>query len=721
MYPEYSVWIEIQANKKTICNPADFRSQMQKCARAGIGSVILSVKDTSGFAIYNSRFAPHYARYDTTFVPGKDYLAQCLAILKELGMHCYASIDIFAEGNKQRPHPAMHGLLHPDWQTDVYGLDAQGAAHVQSVTDPQPLRTLGSIDDFGEIFVNPAKEEVRGYELSLLEELMDGYDIDGIALDRVRYVGLSSDFGALTRKKWEAFTGRSSAGWPTSVYQLEPDGGELRLVPGADFGSFLEFRAQTIRQFVEQVRALVDRYDGKFRFLDYTGSWYPLYHQVGANWASAQYVPEKEYPWVNPQAYAQTGYAELLDGLLSGFYYPEVREADAAAADRPAWWYSVEGSARMAKTVTRGVAPVFGGLFLEQYAQDLAAMPEAVQMCFARSAGCMLFDLSYLEQNNWWPLVGVDADGVPQLRPLQESDLPALEMLWRRSFPPAFAMRQNDLRARIFGDPDFCAEASFTLKKADGTLLGAVVGKAFHEDVELYRHAGCLSALLVDPALQNRGFGTQLFFACERALRRQGIGKIFLGQEFCNFFSGIPAPTPEKLRFFANLGCTNNTEDHYDLTADITNNPLIDRFDTAPFAQKFSTEQLSPVEKEALFAFLDREFPGRWALEAREQLAQGRQEPYFVLLKDKAGQVQGFCHVSVKEDGSGGLGPIGIAKAVRGHCVGEYLQRQSFMHLRSLGAREVCIDWTILKDFYGKFGFQPVRTYRGSWKQVQEK
>lgn len=127
------------------------------------------------------------------------------------------------------------------------------------------------------------------------------------------------------------------------------------------------------------------------------------------------------------------------------------------------------------------------------------------------------------------------------------------------------------------------------------------------------------------------------------------------------------------------------------------------------------------MEKEALFAFLDREFPGRWALEAREQLALGGQEPYFVVMKDKAGQIQGFCHVSVTEDGYGGLGPIGIAKAVRGHSAGDYIQRQSLVHLRSLGAKEICIDWTILKDFYGKFGFQPVRTYRGSYKQVHEK
>lgn len=717
MYPDYYVWIEIQANKKTICDPVAFRVQMEKCARAGIGSVILSVKDTSGFAIFNSRIAPHYADYDPVFEAGRDYLEQCLQILHDMGMRCFASIDVFAEGNKKHPHPAMNGFRHPEWQTSVYGIDAQGNPRVQPVSSPESLQTLGSIDDFGEVFVNPANDEVCAYELSLLDEIMDHYEIDGIVLDRVRYVGLSSDFCELTRSKWEEFTGKKSAGWPASVYRLKPGRDEPQIEYGEDFGSFLTFRAHTIKNFIEQVRTHVNRHGGKIRFLDYTGSWYPLYHQVGANWASGNYLP-KEYPWVDPEQYCKTGYAELLDGLLSGFYYPEVTEADAAAAGRPSWWYSVEGSAHIASLVTKNALPVTGSLFLPQYSDNLFSMTEAVRMCFHRSAGCMLFDLSYLVQNDWWALVGMDADGVPSLSPLLESDLPALQTLWTQCFPPEFSMRETDLRNRIFSDPDFCPEASFALKSLDGTLIGAVVGKLFHEDVDLYQDAACLSALLVSPEAQGRGFGTQMFLACEKVLKAHGSKKIFLGQEFSNFFSGIPAPTAKKLRFFERLGCTNNFEDHYDLSANIVHNLKIDNFSTAPFDGKFFTEPLNSAEKEKLFAFLDQEFPGRWALEAREQLTREHQEPYFVILKDKAGDVQGYCHVSAEPDGTGGLGPIGISKAVRGHCVGDFLLRESLLHLRSLGAKDICIDWTILKDFYGKFGFESVRTFRGSYKQI---
>ena len=68
--------------------------------------------------------------------------------------------------------------------------------------------------------------------------------------------------------------------------------------------------------------------------------------------------------------------------------------------------------------------------------------------------------------------------------------------------------------------------------------------------------------------------------------------------------------------------------------------------------------------------------------------------------------------------GRSGLGPIGISAGVRGRRLGEFLLRQSLLQLRALGAHIVCIDWTILKEYYGKFGFLPVRRYRGGVKNM---
>lgn len=402
---KYYIWVEIEANKKRIINCAAFKAVLEKCAKAGIGSVILSVKDTTGFCLYNSKFVPHYADFDSDF-ERIDYLQAYLKLAHERGIKLYAGIDVFAEGRTKHPHPLSPGFSHPAWQTELYGIDEAGDAKLQKVADPSPIKTIGSIDDFNEVFVNPVMEEVQQYELSIIQELVDNYEIDGVVLDRARFVGLSSDFSGGTRIKFEQFADKKVKNWPEDIYRLLPDGTGTRIEYGSDFGKWIEFRAQVIKEFIVKVRNTIDRADKKVEFLDYTGSWYPLYYLVGANWASEQYIPN-EYPWVNGAQYAKTGYAEYLDRLLSGFYYTDVTRLEAKANSRPAYWYSVEGSGDMVQQVVGNAVPYVGSLFLQQYENDGARFRRAVEMCFLKSDGCMLFDLCYVDDYNWWELCKV--------------------------------------------------------------------------------------------------------------------------------------------------------------------------------------------------------------------------------------------------------------------------------------------------------------------------
>ncbi len=713
----YYVWIEIEANKKTITNADKFRQAMEKCRAAGIGSVILSVKDTTGFAIYASEIAPHYSEYDGAFEK-KDYLLECLEAVHRLNMRFYASIDVFAEGNKGKPHPKMPAIRNTEWQSEVYGLNHSNEMVIQPITANTPIRAVGSIDDFNEIFVNPANDEVCEYELSLMKEIMVRYAIDGITLDRVRYVGLCSDFSSVTKKKWEQFIGRE-CNWPSDIYRVKDIGGSLEVEYGEYFGEFITFRAGIIKSFIERVRRLVDSQPEKIEFWDYTGSWYPLYYQVGANWASKNYEA-REYPWVDTERYKRTGYAELLDGLMSGFYYPCVTEQEAREANQPAYWYSVEGSGRMACQVTQNAVPVVGSLFLKQYSENLASMTEAVNMCFQKSAGCMLFDLSYLTDNDWWRYVTVESRNEPEIERLHAGSLPELMDLWKECFPDEFQVSKERFINSTFTDEQLCPEASLCIRSGEGKeLLGAILCKVSGEDYEVSPSCAWITALLIKPEYQNRGYGKKLYEAAEKVLKEKAIRKINVGQEHHNIFSGIPAPTQEKLAFFQKRGFVINTDEHYDLTCDITCNDKIDQYNTAPFEGRFLAEALKIIEKQELIQFLKEEFPGRWMAELEEYLEGGGDPHEIIVLKDRQdNRIKGFCKIHVNEDHSGGLGPIGIAKSIRGNHVGDFMLHQSLLYLRKRNGQRIEIDWTILKDYYGKFDFKPVKVYRGAYKDI---
>lgn len=104
------MWVEITANKEWILDAVKFEETMKKCRAVGMTGIILSVKDTTGFSLYPSQIAPHYSKYDKTFLPAYDYVKQCFSIIKNLGMKCYAAFDTFAAGNGKNPHPDMPGI-----------------------------------------------------------------------------------------------------------------------------------------------------------------------------------------------------------------------------------------------------------------------------------------------------------------------------------------------------------------------------------------------------------------------------------------------------------------------------------------------------------------------------------------------------------------------------------------------------------------------------------
>jgi hypothetical protein len=298
----------------------------------------------------------------------------------------------------------MKGLTNEGWMCEVYGLDSNDKPVIQPITSENPIQSVGSLDDFGEIFVNPANDEVADYELGLIKELIDNYDIDGIVLDRVRYVGLSADFSQITLNKWKAYANITEDVNVEDIFKMTKVNGEIEVTYGKYFSSFNTFRAKMIHDFICKVRNVVDNAEHKVEFVDYTGSWYPEYFTVAANWASKKHI-ETSYAATNGEEYATTGYIAEVDRMLSGFYYEDVTIEEARANNQPEDWYSVEGSADIAYEVTKREKPILGSLYLFQYSANPADITRAVDMCFKASDGCMLFDLVYLEDNDWWSLV----------------------------------------------------------------------------------------------------------------------------------------------------------------------------------------------------------------------------------------------------------------------------------------------------------------------------
>ncbi|MGP4079241.1 alpha amylase family protein [Pseudalkalibacillus sp. R45] len=483
------LWYDLSANIQNLNTPEKVKNIVEKTARANIDTIILDVKNYTGFVGYLSEIAPHMStseipKYDE-FPEGYDLLTEVIDEAHKHGIQVHANVNVFSEGNNDyKDGPAFE---NPEWQTtfymasrvaeaengetfDITGVNTtrgsnQLVMYTPAEYDVSPAnqwgtevqitdgvvtevvdRTYGApavevpengvvLSGHGEArtwlnenvevgdeidysasktelvpaseypsfstFTNPIREDVRSYELSIIEELIDNYDIDGIVLDRARYSNINADFSDLSRERFEEYIGESVTNWPEDIFSIEftEDGQERN--PGPLYQKWIEWRAGNIQDFFQQAEQLVHEKDSSLFFSTYVGAWYPLYYSEGVNWASRTHQPD--YDWASPD-YGKTGYAETLDFLMTGNYFYDVTREEAIESGNPDW-YSVEGSADIAFDVVNEATFVYGSLYLNQYKGDPEQFRKGLRSVMERSHGIMLFDLVYFEQFGWWNII----------------------------------------------------------------------------------------------------------------------------------------------------------------------------------------------------------------------------------------------------------------------------------------------------------------------------
>lgn len=315
--------------------------------------------------------------------------------------------------------------------------------------------------------------------------------------------------------------------------------------------------------------------------------------------------------------------------------------------------------------------------------------------------------------------------GIINICPLDRCFTFEILTMWNRSFSVLYHISEKMLDEKVFDDKDLYNEGSFLLFE-DGKLAGMIIAKLDRNGLPEYTGCAWLSALVVDIGFRNKGYGKRLLHFSEERLKANRIKEIILGGDMHYFFSGIPEPTENKIAYFKDIGFLINDEEHYDLTADASKIDF-NSYDVSINSDKrYFTAEMRRKDFKKLIYFFDNNFPGRWKHEIINYVNYGGDLKNVILLWDGE-QVAGFCKISTRNEVNScinagaeelwaGLGPIGISDLLRGRNLGNKLLRDSLNFLKARGAGNIIIDWTILKNFYGQFGFKVYKTYRGASK-----
>ncbi|GAB4453006.1 MAG: hypothetical protein OHK0029_04940 [Armatimonadaceae bacterium] len=249
------------------------------------------------------------------------------------------------------------------------------------------------------LMTNPHLPEVRQRILDMLSEVARNYAVSGFIFDdRLRYAGINADFSPEARRQFEAYMGRR-VDWTAEVfrYEVEFPSLEQHLVPGPLYDPWLVFRALTMRNFLAEAIRTVKTVRPGVSFGTYVGSWYPDYPEVGANWAADDLYAG--FRFLN-DSYRQTGWAGIVDFVITGCYYTTATLAE-AAREGISIGYTVEAAGQFSNRAVNDQTAVYAGLQLDKFKGKPEELKRALQAAAATTQGIMIFDLSHGIEEFW--------------------------------------------------------------------------------------------------------------------------------------------------------------------------------------------------------------------------------------------------------------------------------------------------------------------------------
>lgn len=316
-----------------------------------------------------------------------------------------------------------------------------------------------------------------------------------------------------------------------------------------------------------------------------------------------------------------------------------------------------------------------------------------------------------------------------ELNPENSAHVEAMTVVWNAACPSDLMLSNRFIEFNLQGITG--GQQMGRLVLASDSIVGFALASTLHGQPQVAAPTeGWIDAIAVTPAQQRQGIGSALLAWAETWLAAQGSQIIHLGASQHPFVPGLPSALGTA-SFFQQRGYA-NARQTWDMGANLaTYQP--------PECVRTIQGVVQPArhgEEDAVRAFLQREFPGRWHFEFEEFLRNpagtpgARLSDYMLLWSERG--VDGFCQLTFEDSLRpierffpyqlprpwGQLGPIGVSADRRGLGYGAALLDTGLRRLYNNGVNGCIIDWTTHLALYAKFGFTPYREYIQLTKQL---
>ena len=262
---------------------------------------------------------------------------------------------------------------------------------------PEYVKTADHPDQYP-LMMNPNNPDVRDYALSIIKEVVSNYAVDGVLYDdRLRFAGMNADFSEDSQSQFESYIHRKIS-WPDDVFKITFDRNLKKgLRPGPYYDAWMLWRSLQMRNWIAEVRSVIKHTRNQALFGIYAGSWYGEYPKFGSNYGGSNL--EAGFSFLTPQ-YEKTGFANLLDLLITGCYYTVPTIYD-AMSDGASTGSTVEAAGQLTNRVVDDQCWAYAGIDLETFGGNADALANAIQAACGSTQGVMVFDLSHNIEPMW--------------------------------------------------------------------------------------------------------------------------------------------------------------------------------------------------------------------------------------------------------------------------------------------------------------------------------
>ena len=195
-----AVWVL----RTTLTSAESVRAMVRTVSAAGFNTILLQVRGR-GEAYYKSQVDPRAAE----LAQGFDPLALAIELAHEAGLsvHAWVNVNLVASPVNLPRSPTHVARRHPEWLMVPKALAANlGRSDPTSTAYLTALArwTRRQSDSVEGVYLSPASRDAQAYTVSVIDELVRAYSLDGVHLDYIRYPGESFDYSAAALAEFRA-------------------------------------------------------------------------------------------------------------------------------------------------------------------------------------------------------------------------------------------------------------------------------------------------------------------------------------------------------------------------------------------------------------------------------------------------------------------------------------------------------------------------------------